>query len=51
MKNVTSIDFTYFDSSLITDLNSLFKGCDSLEEIIFSNFNTSLVYNMSEMFT
>ena len=51
MKNVTSIDFTYFVSSLITDLNSLFKGCDSLEEIIFSNFNTSLVYNMSEMFT
>ena len=51
MMNVVSIDFTYFDSSLITDLNSLFKDCNSLETIIFSNFNSSLVKNMSEMFS
>ena len=51
MMNVVSIDFTYFDSSLITDINSLFKDCNSLETIIFSNFNTSLVNNMTEMFS
>ena len=50
MKNVISIDFTYLDTSLIRDVNSLFKDCISLETITFSNFNTSLVNNMSEMF-
>jgi len=49
-KNIISIDFTNFNSSLITDINSLFKGCVSLNKIIFSNFSTSLVKNMSEMF-
>ena len=50
MKNVISIDFTHFNASLITDMNSLFKDCNSLETIIVSNLNTSLVTNMSEMF-
>ena len=46
--NIISIDFSNFNSSLITDVNSLFKGCSSLETIIFPNFKTSLVTNMSE---
>ena len=51
MKNVVSIDFTYFNSSSIIDINSLFKNYVSLETIIFSNFNISLVNNMNELFT
>ena len=51
MKKVSSIDFTNYNSSLITDINSLFKDCDSLESIIFSTFNSSLVNNMSEVFS
>jgi len=51
MENIISIDFSHFDSSLITDMNSLFKGCKSLKTIIFTNFNTSSVSNMNEMFS
>ena len=51
MKNIVSIDFTNFNSSLIKEMNSLFKDCSALETIIISSFNTSLVYNISEMFS
>jgi len=51
MKNIVSIDFTYFNSASIKNMNSLFKDCSSLKTIIFSNFNTSLVHNIIEMFS
>ena len=50
-EKIISIDFSSFNSSSLTDINSLFKGCKSLETVIFTNFNTSLVTNMSEMFS
>ena len=49
-ENLAFVDFSNFDSSLITDMNSLFKGCKSLENIIISNLNTSSVNNMNSMF-
>ena len=52
-KNVqylVSIDLSNFDSSLVTDMYSLFYGCISLESINLSKFNTSLVTNMGSMF-
>ena len=50
VENIISVDFSYFYSSSLNDINSLFKGCKSLENVTFTNFNTSLVTNMSEDF-
>ena len=33
MENLKSIDFTHFDSSMVTNMNSIFYGCSSLELI------------------
>ena len=35
---ISSIDFTYFDSSSLESLESTFYGCDSLESIDLSTF-------------
>ena len=43
MKYLISIDFSNFDSSLITNTRSMFEDCISLESINFLNFNTSSV--------
>ena len=51
MLYLKSIDFTFFDSSKITNMENLFKGCSELEEIDFTNFNTSLVSSMGLMFS
>ena len=48
--NIESIDFSQFDSSLVTNMNSLFSGCTSLKSINFSNVDTSLVIDMSNTF-
>ena len=45
-----SIDFTNFDSSLLSDIRWMFFGCNSLETIILTNFDTSLVTDMSAIF-
>ena len=47
---LVSIDFTNFDSSLVTTFYRLFNGCSSLKSIDFTNFNTSLVNNICCMF-
>ena len=49
-KNIISIDFSHFDSSLITYMFYSFGNCESLEEIDFTNFNTSRVTNMQMLF-
>jgi len=51
LKYIISIDLSHLDSSKITNMNSLFKDCNSLETIIFTGFNTSIVSNMSEIFS
>ena len=45
------IDFTFFDSSKVTNMENLFKECSELKEIDFTNFNTSLVTSMASMFS
>ena len=40
-KNILSVDFTNFDSSMVQKVNSMFYGCSSIEEIDFDNFETS----------
>lgn len=50
---LSSIDFNAFDSTGITNMSSLFKGCTSLYDSGLSNFNTlnfASVQNMSAMF-
>ena len=51
MKDIVSIDFSNFNTSFLTDMNSLFNGCSSLKTIYFSNFDTSLVTDMSNLFS
>ena len=50
MLNIISIDFTHFNSSLVTNMDSLFLGCNSLESINLERFDTSNVENMNFMF-
>ena len=47
MLYVKSIDFTLFDSSKVTNMENLFKGCSELDEIDFTNFNTTLVTSIA----
>ena len=49
IKNITEIDFSNFDTSKVTDMESMFAGC-SLPILDLSNFNTSSVTNMQQMF-
>ena len=48
--NIKSIDFSHYNSSLITDMSKAFSGCASLESINFDNFNFSSVINMNNLF-
>ena len=48
--NIISIDFSHFDSSLVTNMSSTFYGCTALKSIDFSNIKTSSVTDMSYMF-
>ena len=47
---ITEIDFSNFNSSKCTTMDSLFYGCSSLESINFKNFDTHSVISMSSMF-
>ena len=51
MAYLASIDFSHFDSSLVTNTRSMFSGCCSLDSISLSNFNTSLITDMTYMFS
>ena len=51
LTNLTSITFNnVFDTSLVTNMNSMFNSCDSLTTLNLSSFNTSSVTTMSYMF-
>ena len=47
---ITSIDLKGLNTSMVTDMNSMFYGCSSLETLDLSSFDTSSVTNMSYMF-
>ena len=47
---IIEVDFSEFDSSLVTDTSYMFRGCDYLKSINFEGFNTSSVKNMQGMF-
>ena len=48
---IISIDFSFYNTSLIIDMSSLFYNCYSLVSINLDNINTSYVTNMSSMFS
>lgn len=48
--NLTSLDFTNFDTSKVTDMSMMFNGCTSLTTLNISNMNTTRVTSMSNMF-
>ena len=49
-ERIESIILDEFDTSNVTDMHDMFKGCKSLEALDLSNFDTSNVTNMSYMF-
>ena len=48
--NITEINFSSFDTSLVTSMNSMFFNCSKLILLDLSNFNTSIVTNMDHIF-
>ena len=50
-ENCTTMDLTYLDTSLVTNMHYMFMMCSSLTELDLSNFDTSKVTNMAMMFT
>ena len=49
--NLTSIDLTYLDTSLVTNMTRTFRGSYNLEVLDLSNFDTSNVTRMDQMFS
>ena len=47
---IEHVDFSYFDSSEITSLEGLFKGCTSLKSVNMTNFTTPQLKTMLDMF-
>ena len=50
LSNITSIDFSKFDTSLVTNMMYMFKKCTSLKSLDLTSFNTELVEDMCSMF-
>ena len=51
MKNLTSITgISYLNTSKVTNMRSMFNGCESLTSLDLSHFNTENVTNMYSMF-
>ena len=50
LTSVTKMDFTYFDTSESTWMESMFKYCTSVKKLDLSMFDTSKVTNMTSMF-
>ena len=49
--NATSIDLSKLDTEKVTDMSSLFDGCESLTTLDLSSFDTGSVTNMTCIFT
>ena len=47
---ISSIDFSHFDSSRLSNMNSIFSGCTDLVTVDFTNFNWSNVKDIGYMF-
>ena len=50
LKEITSFDFSNFDTSVVKDMNFMFRLCDKLTSLDIRTFNTAKVTNMSYMF-
>ena len=50
MNKVVSIDFSYFDSSELINMDSAFYGCSALKSLNLSTFQTTLVTSMNYLF-
>ena len=48
---INEINFTNFNTTLITNMANLFNGCSKLISLDLSNFNTSSVTSMENMFS
>ena len=48
--NITSIDFSHFNTSKVKHMDYMFYGCSSLTELDLSNFDTTQVERMDYMF-
>ncbi len=49
--NLKSIDFTFVNTSNVTNMYNMFYGCSSLTNLNLSNFDTANVTNMKAMFS
>ena len=50
-KNITSLDFSLFNTKNVTNMKNMFTNCTSLKSINLSKFNTQKVADMAEMFS
>lgn len=50
LKYLTTVDLSGWDTSNVTDMNSMFQYCSLLTSLDVSGFNTSKVTDMSHMF-
>ena len=50
LSNITSIDFSKFDTSQVTNMIYMFNKCNSLKSLDLTNFKTELVEDMCSMF-
>ena len=51
IKNILELDLSSFDTSLVMNMNDMFRGMSNLTTINLSNFDTSNVTNMDSMFS
>ena len=51
VKNIVLVDLSHLNSTMINNVGSMFDGCISVEEINFTNFDTSSVTYMNSMFS
>ena len=49
--SLESLDLSYFNTSLVNDIQGMFKNCESINSLDLSNFNTNLVINMEFLFS
>ena len=49
-RELTLLDITHFNTSLVTDMNLMFDNCISLTSLNLSSFKTSKVLNMKKCF-
>ena len=50
LQNISEVDLSNYDASLITSMNHVFVGCISLTSINLNNLNTSSVESISHIF-